>query len=178
MLREETKQVVNGRRLATRRIVMNTLATVTAQVWRKEVVYTTDGNNPKSKLSFEALQTSQQDEPNYKYNHVGYASVLFDKFNGGYMSKNNAVNNPVEASLMAQIEPFDMTLPTIDDQIFKVPKWVIKEGDILGLMLYGEHVVWVEVVNLNGQTVMPDFGIKYTLNRRDDLMIEPIRGEA
>ncbi|MBF6877069.1 hypothetical protein HN303_19630, partial [Acinetobacter baumannii] len=35
-------QVANGRRLAARRVVMNALASIPAQIWRKEVIF----NNP------------------------------------------------------------------------------------------------------------------------------------
>lgn len=42
MLNRSVNQVANGRRLAARRVVMNALASIPAQIWRKEVVF----NNP------------------------------------------------------------------------------------------------------------------------------------
>ncbi|MBF6876706.1 hypothetical protein HN303_17680, partial [Acinetobacter baumannii] len=42
MLNRSVNQVANGRRLAARRVVMNALASIPAQIWRKEVIF----NNP------------------------------------------------------------------------------------------------------------------------------------
>ncbi len=39
MLSNAVNRVANGRHLAARRIVMNTLGTIPAQVWRKRIVY-------------------------------------------------------------------------------------------------------------------------------------------
>ena len=65
-LNHRVNNVANGRRLGARKLVMNTPATVHAQVWQKRVVYANaDQNTPNDPLSFESLSTSKQDEPNY-----------------------------------------------------------------------------------------------------------------
>lgn len=175
-LNPAVNRVANGRRLAARRIVMNTLASTPSQIWRKQVVYqNTDTATPASKLSFEALATSQQDEPNYEYAYVGMAYVLADHFNGGYIHKNDSLNNPTDLTLMAQIEPFDPDLPQLE-QMQQVPLIDLKEGDLIGMMIYEGFILWFEIVGMTGQTVMADFGTKYILNRRDELKLQPMTG--
>ncbi|MBP5805970.1 hypothetical protein JR054_10325, partial [Acinetobacter baumannii] len=105
MLNRSVNQVANGRRLAARRVVMNALASIPAQIWRKEVVFNNpaEDSKPLDPLSFEANTLSIQDEPNYKYEYKGAAYVHFDKFNGGYIQKNFSMNNPSDLVLTAQV---------------------------------------------------------------------------
>lgn len=177
MLNTAVNRVANGRRLAARRIVMNTLASITAQLWRKNVVYDNDKNSnvPEDGLSFESLMVSAQDEPNYSYEYVGMVYVLADRFNGGYVHKNFSMVNPNDVAISAQIEPYDDALETLAERINSIPDIHLKEGDILGLSVYEDFLVWFEVVSITGQTLMADFGTKYILNRRDDLQLDPIK---
>ncbi|QHJ83364.1 MAG: hypothetical protein [Bacteriophage sp.] len=178
-LNHRVNNVANGRRLGARKLVMNTPATVHAQVWQKRVVYANaDQNTPNDPLSFESLSTSKQDEPNYEYDLKGTACLLFDKYAGGIVHKNYGDNIPTEQTLLAQIEPYNIDLGTLSEQITNVPEWRIADGDILGLMIYDGFIVWYEVVGFTGQTVMADFGMKYVLNRRDELVIDPIKQEV
>lgn len=178
-LNSRTQNVANGRKLGVRRIVMNTLATIHAQVWSKRITYanSNDQTQPLDPLSFEAIHTSIQDEPNYEYDLKGTACLLFDKFSGGVIHKSYGDIIPSEQTLIAQIEPYDMDLDNLLDQINQLPTWHIAEGDILGLMIYEGFMVWYEVVGFTGQTLMADFGVKYLLNRRDELVIDPIQEE-
>lgn len=180
MLNQAVNQVATGRRFAARRIVMNTLGTVPSQVWRKRVIYDNpvDPNQPASVLSFEALQLSKQDEPSFAYDHVGFAYVLMDKFNGGYIHKNNSMNNPTDLSIRAQIELYDDDLLSLRDQIYTMPDEQIQEGDLLGLRVYRDFMLWFEVVGIVGASVMADFGVTYILNRRDELQHDPIIEEV
>ena len=104
--------------------------------------------------------------------------MLFDKYAGGIVHKNYGDNIPTEQTLLAQIEPYNIDLGTLSEQITNVPEWRIADGDILGLMIYDGFIVWYEVVGFTGQTVMADFGMKYVLNRRDELVIDPIKQEV
>ena len=178
-LNPAVNRVANGRRLAARRIVMNTLASVDSQVWRKRVVYNnpTDPNVPSDPLSFEANALSQMDEPNYEYDFIGMAFVLADKFNGGYISKNYTMNNPTDITIMAQIEAYDEGMCTLAEQINFIIDLELREGDLLGLMIYADFMIWFEIVAISGQTMMSDFGRKYVLNRRDELSVNPIKDE-
>lgn len=181
MLNSAVNRVANGRRLAARRVVMKTLASVPAQVWRKRVVYNNASNPdvPADPLSFEANAVSVADEPNYEYDHLGFAYVLADKFNGGAIHKNKSMVNPSDLTILAQIELYDEDLSSLSEKIKHIPEGVtLNEGDLLGLMIYDGFMVWFEIVGITGQTMMADFGAKYMLNRRDELGMPPINGEV
>ena len=180
MLNSAVNRVANGRHLAARRVVMNTLGSIPSQVWRKRIVYSNqaDAHVPVDPLSFEANALSIQDEPNYEYDHLGFAYVLADKFNGGMIHKNNSMNNPSDLTLIVQIAAYNADLETLTDQINEIPDTQFQEGDLLALMIYEGFIVWFEIVGITGQTLMSDFGKKYVLNRRDELGIDPIQSEV
>jgi len=180
MLNSAVNRVANGRHLAARRVVMNTLGSIPSQVWRKRIVYSNpaDAGLPVDPLSFEANALSIQDEPNYEYDHLGFAYVLADKFNGGMIHKNNSMNNPSDLTLIVQIAAYNADLETLTDQINEIPDTQFQEGDLLALMIYEGFIVWFEIVGITGQTLMSDFGKKYVLNRRDELGIDPIQSEV
>jgi len=180
MLNSAVNRVANGRHLAARRVVMNTLGSIPSQVWRKRIVYSNpaDAGLPVDPLSFEANALSIQDEPNYEYDHLGFAYVLADKFNGGMIHKNNSMNNPSDLTLIVQIAAYNADLDTLTEQINEIPDTQFQEGDLLALMIYEGFIVWFEIVGITGQTLMSDFGKKYVLNRRDELGIDPIQSEV
>lgn len=180
MLNSAVNRVANGRHLAARRVVMNTLGSIPSQVWRKRIVYSNpaDAGLPVDPLSFEANALSIQDEPNYEYDHLGFAYVLADKFNGGMIHKNNSMNNPSDLTLIVQIAAYNADLDTLTEQINEIPDTEFQEGDLLALMIYEGFIVWFEIVGITGQTLMSDFGKKYVLNRRDELGIDPIQSEV
>ena len=180
MLNSAVNRVANGRHLAARRVVMNTLGSIPSQVWRKRIVYSNqaDAHVPVDPLSFEANALSIQDEPNYEYDHLGFAYVLADKFNGGMIHKNNSMNNPSDLTLIVQIAAYNADLETLTEQINEIPDTQFQEGDLLALMIYEGFIVWFEIVGITGQTLMSDFGKKYVLNRRDELGIDPIQSEV
>lgn len=151
MLNRSVNQVANGRRLAARRVVMNALASIPAQIWRKEVIFNNpaEDSKPLDPLSFEANTLSIQDEPNYKYEYKGAAYVHFDKFNGGYIQKNFSMNNPSDLVLTAQVEPFNDELEDVLDRIINIPDLILKEGDLLGLMIYENLMLWFEMALLH-----------------------------
>ena len=113
------------------------------KLWRKRIVYSnpTDETKPVDPLSFEANALSIHDEPNYEYDPLGLAYVLPDKFNGGVIHKNNSMNNPSDLVIIAQIEAYNVDLPTLSDQIFQIPDIQFQEGDLLGLMIYEVLIV-------------------------------------
>lgn len=180
MLNSAVNRVANGRHLAARRVVMNTLGSIPTQVWRKRIVYSNqaDAHVPVDPLSFEANALSIQDEPNYEYDPLGFAYVLPDKFNGGMIHKNNSMNNPSDLTLIVQIAAYNADLDTLTEQINEIPDTQFQEGDLLALMIYDGFIVWFEIVGISGQTLMSDFGKKYVLNRRDELGIDPIQSEV
>lgn len=180
MLNSAVNRVANGRHLAARRVVMNTLGSIPSQVWRKRIVYSNqaDAHVPVDPLSFEANALSIQDEPNYEYDPLGFAYVLPDKFNGGVIHKNNSMNNPSDLTLIVQMAAYNADLDTLTEQINEIPDTQFREGDLLALMIYEGFIIWFEIVGISGQTLMSDFGKKYVLNRRDELGIDPIQSEV
>lgn len=180
MLNSAVNRVANGRRMAARRVVMTAVSAIPAQVWRKRVVYNNTANQdvPADPLSFEANAVSVADEPNYEYDHLGFAYVLADRFNGGAIHKNKSMVNPSDLTIFAQIELYDEDLPSKSEQIKQIPTLTLNEGDLLGLMIYAGFMVWFEIVGMTGQTLMADFGTKYVLNRRDELGMPPVNGEV
>ncbi len=181
MLNSAVNRVANGRRMAARRVVMTAVSGIPAQVWRKRVVYNNTANQdvPADPLSFEANAVSVSDEPNYAYDHLGFAYVLADRFNGGAIHKNKSMVNPSDLTIFAQIELYDENLPSKSEQIKQIPtSLTLNEGDLLGLMIYAGFMVWFEIVGMTGQTLMADFGTKYVLNRRDELGMPPVNGEV
>lgn len=159
MLNSAVNRVANGRHLAARRVVMNTLGSIPSQVWRKRIVYSNpaDAGLPVDPLSFEANALSIQDEPNYEYDHLGFAYVLADKFNGGMIHKNNSMNNPSDLTLIVQIAAYNADLDTLTEQINEIPDTKFQKGDLLALMIYEGFIVWFEIVGISGQTLMSDW---------------------
>ena len=179
MLNPINQNVANGRRIAARQVVMNSLASIQVQVWHKVPIYNnpTDTSKPND-LSFEGIMVSKQDEPNYSYETKGSAFILLDKFNGGNVNRNYNVDVGIEIPVLAQIEPVDLvTYTTQRDQIFNIPDWHLAEGDLLFCYIDDDNFIWYEIVQITGQTLMKDFGVKYVLNRRDELSLDPIKSE-
>lgn len=169
MINPALHQVANGRRLAARQVVMNTLATIQCHVWRKRLISNGAAQPDEADLTWNAIAGSIQDEPNYAYDEIGFACMLLDHFVGGNILKNNSMVDTEDSSIMAQIEPYDQNLATKREQIFNVPEWLPKEGDIFALLIDADIILWLEVVAITGQNMMSDFGKKYMLNKRDSL---------
>lgn len=179
MLRTELHQVANGRRLAARKVVINTLASIPCQVWRKNV-HTADVQSPDpqaTELTWDSVKLSDVEEPDYDYQELGYAYILIDKFVASWVHENNSLVGNMDIPIVAQVEPYDPLLDGMD-RIVNVPTWQPKQGDLYALLIDEKLIIWLEMVEISGQTLMSDFGVKYVFNRRDDLThIEPFADE-
>ncbi|WOE40062.1 hypothetical protein [Acinetobacter chinensis] len=180
MLNTATNRVAMGRRTAARRIVMNSLSSIPAQVWRKVPIYHNESDNTQAAdpLSFEANTLSIQDEPSYQYDHCGYVYILVEKFSGGYIHKNYSMNNPNDAVIIAQIEAYDHELKSMSEKINNIPDFEFRTGDLLALMIHENFSIWFEITGNSGQTIMQDFGTKYFLSRRDEIGLNPVVDEV
>jgi len=171
-------QVANGRRLAARQVVMNTLGTIPCQVWRKRVVQNDPATPTATGLSWNSIVLNEQDEPDYEYDEIGYAYLLLDRFTGANVFDNNSMVDGADAAVMAQIEPYSDTLTDKRQQVLQVPVWMPKIGDLFALLIQPELILWLELVDITGQGMVSDFGKKYILNKRDDLFEkEPFKTE-
>ena len=179
MIRTELHHVANGRRLATRKVVMNTLASIPCQVWRKDV-HSADAVQPDPQatgLTWDAVKLSDMEEPNYDYLELGYAYILIDKFTASWVHENYSGVGEAELPIIAQAEPYDPDLEGLE-RIAQVPNWQPKQGDLYALLIDEKLIIWLELVDITGQTLMNDFGVKYIFNRRDDLThLEPFKTE-
>lgn len=162
-------RVADGRRLAARMVVMNTIATIPCYAFRKRVVQNAPATATSTGISWNMIALSEQDEPDYEYDELGHACLLLDHFTGGNVLENNSMVDGEDVAILAQIEPYDNDYESKRDQIINVPEWLPKEGDLFALLLDENLVVWLEVVTITGQGMMTDFGKKYVLNKRDDL---------
>lgn len=171
-------QVASGRRLVARQLVMNGLGTIPCQVWRKRVVPNDPATLTATGLSWDSISLSEQDEPDYEYDELGYAYMLLDRFTGAAMHDNNSMVNGADTMIMAQIEPYDDAVTDKRQQIIQLPEWLPKIGDLFALLIQPELILWLELVDITGQSMVADFGKKYILNKRDDLFEkEPFKSD-
>lgn len=179
-IRPELHQVAKGRRLAARKIVMTTLASIPCQVWRKQVK-TADVPEPEPEatgLTWDSVKLSDMEEPDYDYIEQGYAYILVDKFTGANVLENHSMVDGADTAILAQVEPYDFDLDDELQQILNIPNWQPKEGDIFALLIADGLILWLELVGIMGQTFMSDFGKKYVFNKRDNpAHLEPFKSE-
>lgn len=159
--------VLNGRRRMARQMVLTSTASIPAIVFSKVLIDTDKGNRQDDVWSGLGVMT-EEDEHAFDYEQKGLAMVLLDQFTGAAINKGLISVDGADASFMAQIEPF-----VEDVELFKqyenTANWTPESGDIFCLMLSSDFAVWVENVGSQGQTIVGDFGVKYLLNKRDDL---------
>lgn len=171
-------QVANGRRLAARQLVMNTPATIPCQVWRKRLLVNDPATSTATGLSWSGVALSEQDDPEYEYDELGYACMLLDRFTGAAVLRNNSMVDGADVAIMAQIEPYDESIENGRQRVMQIPEWLPKKGDLFALLIQPELILWLELVDIMGASLVSDFGKKYMLNKRDDLTsLEPFKSE-
>jgi len=129
-------------------------------------------------LTWDSVNLSEMEEPDYEYLEHGYAYILVDKFTGANVLENHSMVDGADTAILAQVEPYDFDLTDELQQIMQIPSWQPKEGDLFALLINPNLVLWLELVGMSGQTFMADFGKKYVFNKRDDLShLEPFKTE-
>lgn len=168
-------RVADGRKRAARTAVINGISSIPCFVLEKVIEPINDGI-ARHEESWGGLGVlSESDDHAFSYSEKGYAMLLFDRFTGSLISNSGINNEYAEETVLAQIEPFDPDLQGTA-RISQVPDWRIENGDILALLISDNFYLWYEMVSPSGQTMMANFGEKYTLNKRDDLAyIEPFK---
>lgn len=159
-------RVVDGRKRMARQMVLTAIASIPAIVFSKRLIASEEGDRQDSWGGLGVM--SEEDEQAFDYQEKGFAMVLLDQFTGAALNKGLISVDGADASFMAQIEPFDN-----DQNLFKqyenTTGWTPESGDVFCLLISENFAVWVENVGQQGQTIMGDFGVKYLLNKRDDL---------
>lgn len=159
--------VANGRRRMARQMVLTAVASIPAFVFSKVIKDTEQGDRASDVWGGLGVM-SEEDEHAFDYEKKGFAMVLLDQFTGAALNKGLISVDGADASFMAQIEPFNDDVD-LHKQLENTAGWVPESGDIFCLMISEDFALWVENVGQQGQTLVSDFGVKYLLNKRDDL---------
>lgn len=160
-------KVLDGRRRMARQMVLTTTSSIPAIVFQKKILDTAKGNRLDDSWGGLGVM-SEEDEQAFDYEDKGYAMVLLDQFVGASLSKSLLAVDGAESSFMGQIEPFDNE-QDLFRQYENKTGWTPESGDVMCLLLSKDFALWVENVGQQGQTLVGDFGVKYLLNKRDDL---------
>lgn len=158
--------VVDGRKRLARQMVLTTISAIPAIVFSKRIIQSEDGDRMDAWGGLGVM--SEEDEQAFDYDEKGFAMVLLDQFTGAALNKGLIAVDGADASFMAQIEPFDNETDLFK-QYTNTTGWTPESGDVFCLMLSDDFSLWLENVGQQGQTIMGDFGVKYLLNKRDDL---------
>ena len=170
-------RVAEGRRVASRSIVLTSQSAVSSYVFRRGVVPAVAGESREDTVWEGGMVLSDHEEHATEYTEQGYAMVLFDKFSGGSMHSDGDDINSGESILYAQIEPFNL-----DDygshrkMLVNTPDWKPQKGDVFALVIEEDLIKWVECVGVTGQSLHAQHGETYVLNIRDSLMhLDPFK---
>lgn len=170
-------RVTDGRRYASRSIVISKLSAIACFVFRRQVVQAVDGETREETMWEGGQVLSDHEEHATEYVEQGYAMMVFDSFTGGSIHSDGDDINIGEAIVYAQIEPFFFeNYPIKSDMLRHVPNWKPKKGDVFGLVISENLIKWLECVGVTGQSVHASHGERYALNVRDSLMhLDPFK---
>lgn len=165
-----SNRVADGRRHASRSIVITNLSALSSFVYRRKVIEAVEGESRETTLHNGGISLSDFEEHAIEYVDQGFAIVLMDHFTGGSIHSDGEDINSGEAVFYAQIEPiyFDDYGKRID-MLKNVPDWKPKKGDVFALVVAEDLIKWVEVVGVSGQSMHAHHGERYILNIRDRL---------
>lgn len=168
-------RVAEGRRFASRSIVLSSFSGIQCRVFRREVIPAEDDKERDETIWEGGVVLSDSDAHATEYKEQGYAIMLLDKFSGGSIHSDGEDINSGEAVFYAQIEPFHY-----DDyesralMLRNTPEWKPKKGDIFAMIIEQDLIKWAEVIGVSGQSLHAHHGERYVLNVRDRLMhLEP-----
>lgn len=171
-------QLANGRRIAARSLIMNGgMSVFETAIYRRSVNGTPDEAERDDDAWGGIGTTTESDNHAVDYTELGPAKMMLDRFSGGGLLDNGDLTNAEAPTWMAMIEPYDDETPE-DDRAVTIPEWEPKIGDLVAMIIDVKLIVWLEVVGIPSQTIMPDHGKRYLLNKRDDLTyMEPFASE-
>lgn len=170
-------RVANGRRLGARITVMGAMAAIPAQIWRRKDVPDQPVTQTTTGLTWESVQMSEQEDYNYAYAVVGRAMVLFDATVAGNVFENGSLIDVGTSATLAQIEPFDEQYTSQRDRALNIPDLQLMVNDVVALLFHEDFILWYEIVTTTGQSLVADVGQKYVLNKRDDILKDPMQSE-
>lgn len=164
------ENMAKGRRLAVRSIVLTALASMDCFVYRKVLLPVTDGGADRHEESWGGLgAVNTQDDHAFDYVQQGRAKLmLLDRFMGGRVFENNAAVDMQGVPTMALLEPYDPSLPK-SSWPCRLTGWEFEIGDLVMARMGQAALLGFEVMDRTGSSAMADYGIKYVLNKRDEL---------
>lgn len=170
-------RVVDGRRYASRSIVISKLSAIACFVFRRQTIPAVEGEAREETIWEGGQVLSDHEEHATEYVEQGYAMMVFDSFSGGSIHSDGDDINMGEALVYAQIEPFFFeNYPNKSEMLRNVPDWKPKKGDVFGLVISENLIKWLECVGVTGQSVHASHGERYALNVRDSLMhLDPFK---
>lgn len=178
-LRIETKLIADGRRLASRSIVMQSLGSIPCYAFRKVILPVPDsqfGNRTDETWGGLGVASSA-DEHAFDYEPLGHAMMTMEAFIGGGVHDGNVFIQPDEVTMAGQVEPYDITLQG-KDRLRYLPNWAPEVGDLFCMLLAEDNYIYVECVGRTGSSIMSDFGVKYVFNQKYDLGFLPTFDET
>lgn len=172
-----SNRVAEGRKHASRAVVVSSLSSVSAFVFRREISPVKDGEGRYDTIYEGGLVLSDIDDHAVEYKEQGHAIVLFDHITGGSIHSDGDDTNIGEEVFYAQIEPIHFSDYGKRAQMLKnVPDWKPIKGDIFALVVSQDIIKWVEVLGISGQSLHSHYGERYVLNVRDRLMhLDPFK---
>lgn len=172
-------RVAEGKRFASRSIVMTSFSAIESIVFRREVIPAEDGLERDETIWEGGMVLSDSDAHATEYKKQGYAIILLDKFSGGSIHSDGEDINSGEALFYAQIAPFHYEdYPSKSNMIRNTPDWKPQKGDIFAMIVSDDLIKWIEVIGVTGQSLHAHHGERYVLNVRDSLMhLEPFKNQ-
>lgn len=159
-------RVTDGKRRAARSIVLTSLSAMDCMVFAK-TIDKPNNTQERNEMYGDVEMLGSSDEQAFSYVEKGFAKFLPVKFTGGSIFKDWSNIDGFEQSYYGQIEPITPDLSR-REQLLQIPDWKISSNDILAVIFSPEIIVYLEVVGIEGQSMVDDFGTKYRLNKRDD----------
>lgn len=165
-------RVTEAKRRAARVKVLTDLSVIECVVFKKVIDQPND-TQERPDLYGDVEMLGSSDEQAFSYDEKGFAKLLISKFAGGAISKDWSTTDGFEQSFYGQIEPIILNLGR-REELLQIPDWNIDSNDVLAAIISPELIIYFEVVGIEGQSLIDDFGTKYRLNKRDDFnFIEP-----
>ncbi len=178
-IRQEPHLVANGRRIASRSIVLQSLQSIPAYAFKRVIVPITDSffDNRTDETWAGLGVASNADEHAFDYEPLGFAMMTIEQFIGGAILDNDLAITTDEVMIAGQIEPFNPNLKG-RERLMQMPDWKPKKGDLFCALLAKDDYLYFECVGRTGSSIMSDFGAKYVFNQKFNLDFLPIFDES
>src|SRR5699024_3168352 len=137
-------RVAEGRRFASRSIVITNLSAIECLAFRREILPAEDNKSREETIWEGGILLSEHEEHATEYKEQGYAMLLLDKFSGGSIHSDGDDINSGETMFYAQIEPFHYADYESKAQMLRnTPAWKPKKGDIFAMIVSEGLIKWV-----------------------------------